>query len=357
MVNRKKEIALKMNTRRMLDTLQTLVNTPSVVGYTEMIHPVLEKLAASAGLEVEYDKRHTAYIKLKGHDSSKTVCLSGHLDTIGMIVKSIDDNGWLSVRNLGGLNFHSLEGENVYVHTRFGKTYTGMVIHQSHSVHVFDDARTAERDENTMKIVLDEDVHTCEEVMALGIDHGDHISVEPRYMEMESGVIKSRHLDDKAACAIMLEAIFCLQENGIKPAYDTWFAFPILEEIGLGGAYIPEIIDEYVAVDIGLIGPGYHGDEKKVSICAADRTTPYDWDLTTKLIRLAKDSGIQSVTDIFYRYGSDASAGVRSGNNIVPALFGTPVLNSHGYERAHVEGIKQTFFLAMAYILDAPYSE
>ena len=51
------------------------------------------------------------------------------------------DNGWIEVKNLGGVNFHNVEGENVYIHTRSGKTYEGMVICKSHSTHVFDDAR------------------------------------------------------------------------------------------------------------------------------------------------------------------------------------------------------------------------
>ena len=46
-----------------------------------------------------------------------------------------------------------------------------------------------------------------------------------------------------------------LHETGLKPACDTLFAFPIYEEIGHGGAYVPEDVSEYVALDITLIGP------------------------------------------------------------------------------------------------------
>ena len=52
------------------------------------------------------------------------------------------------------INYGSLEGETVTVHTRSGKTYTGLFACQSHSVHVFDNARTLERNENTMNLLL-----------------------------------------------------------------------------------------------------------------------------------------------------------------------------------------------------------
>lgn len=112
------------------------------------------------------------------------------------------ENGWIEVKNLGGVNFHNIEGENVYIHTRSGKTYEGMVICKSHSTHVFDDVRSRERDMFNEAILLDEDV-SC----AIGIEHGDLISVEPRFKRTESGFVKSRHIDDKAMVAAVIEVL------------------------------------------------------------------------------------------------------------------------------------------------------
>ncbi len=342
---------IEINDERILATLQALIETPSVVGYYPRIHALLEEFAGGLGLQVEYDKRHTAYIRIPGASHEKTRCLGAHFDTIGMVVRSIEENGWLSVRNLGGLNFHSLEGENVQVHTRFNGDYTGMIICRSHSVHVFDDARELERDFMNMKILLDQDVHSRDEVRALGIRPGDLISVDPKFVLTDTGYIKSRHIDDKASAAVLFECIRLLAENELQPAYDTWFAFPIYEEIGLGGAFVPEEVDEYLALDIGLIGGEQSGDEKKVTISGADRIAPYDWELTSHLIRLAEEKGIDYAADVYYRYGSDATAALNGGNNIVPATIGMGTMNSHGYERTHIDGIKETLKLSMAYIL------
>ena len=61
----------------------------------------------------------------------------------------------------------------------------------------------------------------------------------------------------------MIDVLRQLKEENLTPAYDTLFAFPIYEEIGHGGAYVPSEVSEYVALDIGLIGPDNHGSEKK----------------------------------------------------------------------------------------------
>jgi len=335
-----------------VSTFERIVNTPSTVSYYRDMNPVIVDIAASIGCEVTFDNKSTAYITLEGQDNSKTVLVGAHLDTIGMIVRRIDDNGFIRVRQLGGVNFHSLEGETVHVHTRDGKSYSGLVTVSSHSVHVFDDARSMERSEENMVIILDEDVHSKADVTSLGIRHGDIISTEPRFQMTENGYIKSRFIDDKAAVAICFNAIKCMKENGLKPLYRTIFAFPYAEEIGLGGTYVPEGVSEFVAVDIGLIGPDLDGDERNVSICAKDNSTPYDYDLTTRLIALAEKNGIKHAVDIFYRYGTDANGALKAGNNLRAAAFGMAVYCSHGMERTHIDGLNATLDLLLAYLLE-----
>lgn len=342
---------MEYNRKELLDNLERLIRTPSVTGYYKKIHPVLEEIAAKYGYEVEYDNRHTAYIKVPGKDSSRTVALSAHLDTIGLYVRAILDDGTLMVRNVGGINCHSLEGENMIIHTHDGKDYTGMLICKSHSVHVFDDARELERVPENMRVVIDEEVSSAQDVLDLGILPGDLISSEPRFVITPSGYIKSRHLDDKMHAAVLLEILRILKEKGLQPAYDTWFVFNIYEEIGMGARYVPEEVDEFIAMDIAVCGGVQCGSEMQVTIAAADRISPYDWDVTDKLIRLARENHINACTDVFYRYSSDATAAISAGQNLSPGLFGAGVLCSHGYERTHIKAIEQALKLAVAYIL------
>lgn len=335
-----------------VDCFRDLVNAPSPVGFFEKINPVVERYAEMFGLTVAYDNKHTAYITLEGEDDSKTVMLGAHLDTIGMMVRRIDPDGMIRVRQLGGMNFYSAEGCTVTVHTREGKEYTGLLACQSHSTHVFDDARSLTRDENTMIVSLDQPVSSEEDVRALGIRHGDVISIDPGMQFTKTGFLKSRFIDDKAGVACCFAMIKYLKEHDLKPKYRTILAFPHYEEIGHGGAYVPEGVSEFVAVDIGLIGPDYDGNEFSVSICAKDAATPYDYELVNRLIRQAKEAQCDYATDLFYRYGTDANASLKAGNNLKAGAIGMAVYCSHGMERTHVKGLNNTVNLMLAYVLD-----
>ncbi|BCN31228.1 M42 family metallopeptidase [Anaeromicropila herbilytica] len=333
-----------------LNTMKDFIEVPSPVSYYEEILPLLEKYAINLGYDVTYDRKRTGYITLEGEDNSKTICVGAHLDTLGLIIKTINSDGSISVTQLGGINYSSIEGETVTVHTREGKKYTGLMTCISHSVHVFDDARTLQRDENSMVIMLDKNVTSEDEVIALGIEAGDIVSINPRFEYTEDGYIKSRFIDDKAAVASVFTALKYMKDNGIKPKYRTLLAFPFYEEIGHGGAYIPSEVEEYVAIDIGLIGPELNGSEYQVSICAKDNYSPYDRGLTTKLIQLAKENEVDYVVDVFYRYGTDANAAVRAGNNVYAAAFGMAVHSSHGVERTNIKAIEETIKLLIVYL-------
>ena len=345
---------MKFNTdmQYFLDCFRRIVETPSPVGYYSLLNSVLEKEAEKFGCTVTYDRRGTPYITLEGQDNSKTVMVGAHSDTVGFVIRRIDPNGMIRVRQLGGISFTSCEGETVTVHTREGRQYTGLFSCQSHSVHVFDDAKTLVRDENTCVIILDQPVKSKADVNALGIFNGDFVSVDPRMQVTPNGYLKSRFIDDKAAIASCFTMLKYLKDHGVKPKYRTMLAFPYTEEIGFGGTYVPEEVSEYVAIDIGLIGPDYDGTEYKVSICAKDNSGPYDHDLTTRLVNYARKAACDYAVDVFYRYSTDGNAAVRAGNNLRAAAFGMAVYCSHGMERTHLTGLENTVNLLLAYVLD-----
>ena len=256
------------------------------------------------------------------------------------------------IRRLGGGNLPSMEGETVTVHTRDGREYSGVFMCKYHSVHVWSETHTAERTEDNMIVLLDEPVSTKAEVEALGIQHGDVIALDPRPQITPNGYVKSRYIDDKGAVACCFALLKYLNDNALKPKYNTIFQFPFYEEIGIGGTYIPEGVSEMVSIDIGLIGPDCNGNERSVSICAKDASHVYDYELTGRLIEYAKKADCNYAIDLFLRYGSDAGAARRAGNNIKVGLFGMAVYGSHGMERTHIDGLAATTNLALAYVLD-----
>ena len=101
---------------------------------------------------------------------------------------------------------------------------------------------------------------------------------------------------------------------------------------------------------MGVVGDDLNGSEYTVSICAKDSSGPYDYELTNRLIALAKENEIDYVVDIFPHYGSDVSSALRGGNDIRGGLIGQGVHASHGMERTHRSGLENTLKLIKAYV-------
>lgn len=334
-----------------IKTLENIVNIPSPSGFTKEVMEYVKKEAEGFGLICQYSNRGGLLIEMAGRQNEESLLLSAHVDTLGAMVRSITSDGLLRFSLVGGYTMHSVEGSYCKVHTREGKVYTGTILSKSPSVHSYDDARTLERSERNMEIRIDELVKNKNEVIALGINNGDYISFDPKFEYTESGFIKSRHLDDKASVAVLLGLIKELTEENLTPARKLRLLISNYEEVGFGASWIPQDVTEFIAVDMGALGDDLSGDEYKVSICAKDSSGPYDYELTSKLISLAKEQELDYAVDIFPHYGSDASAAMRGGNNIKAALIGQGIHASHGMERTHKKGLLNTLKLLKSYVI------
>jgi len=87
-----------------------------------------------------------------------------------------------------------------------------------------------------------------------------------------------------------------------------------------------------------------------VSICAKDSGGPYDYNMVSKLIDVAKTNQLNYAIDIYPRYVSDVGAALRGGNNIRGALIGPGVSASHGLERTHYNALENTIKLLCLYL-------
>ena len=341
-----------------LDLLKELAEIPSPSGYTMDIMKTLKNHLEN--WNVAYTETHKGAIiaTIAGTDQKAHRLLTAHVDTLGAMVKEIKPSGRLKLSLVGGFKFNAIEGENCLIHKADGHTVQGTILMHQTSVHVYKDAGTASRDENNMEVRLDEKVFSDEEVKALGIEVGDFVSFHPRYTETGSGFIKSRHLDDKASTALLLQLVKQLSSDEVVLPHTTHFYISNNEEIGYGGnSNIPEETVEYIAVDMGAIGDGQQSDEYTVSICAKDSSGPYHYGLTRHLIALANANEINYKVDIYPYYGSDASAAIRAGYDVKHALFGPGIEASHSYERTHVDSLKAAAALLHAYVLSPLVTE
>lgn len=325
-----------------------VIGIDSPTGYHYNVQKYLVDTIQAMGFEVRTLRKGGVIANLGGEGNP--LMMLAHVDTLGAFVHYIKGNGRLAISN-GTLNPNNIETENVRVITRSGAVYEGTIQLENASVHVNPDFN-AERKFANLEVVLDEDVTSKEDVEKLGICAGDFLAVEPRFQVTEKGYIKSRFLDDKASSGVLLGIAKYVSEHPGCLKRNVQLFFTTFEEIGHGAsAGIPEEIEDLLAVDMGCVGDHLACTEKQVSICAKDSSGAYHFEMTNELIEVAKEHGIDYAVDIYPSYGSDAGAALRSGKDVRYALIGQGVYASHGYERTHKDGMKQTFELALNYVL------
>lgn len=329
-----------------LKQLSALTSIPSPSGYTQKITDYVLGQLCNMGYQPEQSNKGNVQVSLGG--SGNPLVLSAHLDTLGAMVRKIKDNGHLRPTTIGGHQWDTCDGENCTIHTRGGQIYTGVVLNTEPSEHVAD--KKKEKTEPHMEILLDENVHSKEDVKKLGIQNGDFIAMDPRTVITKSGYIKSRFLDDKLSAAILLGLAKAVKEEDITLSRKVTLLFTVYEEVGHGASFLPSDTAEIVSVDMGCVGDGLDCDEHMVSICSKDSSGPYDYNTTTRLIELAKELKLNYAVDIYPHYSSDADASLRSGYDIRHGLIGPGVYASHNYERSHTDGMMNTYKLLKAYV-------
>lgn len=340
-----------MDKKYFLNFLSELLNIDSPSGYTFNAIKFLKLKAEELGYNMDITNNGNGIITVKGSNED-VLGLCAHVDTLGLVVSNIKNNGRISFMKIGGPSLPSLDSENCKIYTRDGKCYIGTIQCTSPSVHVYDDAQTKERNLENLELVLDEIVKNKEDVKFLGIQNGDVICIDPKIVITDNGFIKSRFLDDKLSVAIIFALLKYIKDNNITPEKTLRIFFTTFEEVGHGMSNISSDVHELIAVDMGCVGKDLESDEYKVCICAKDASGPYDYNIVSKMINLSKKYHLDYAVDVFNHYSSDLSACIRGGNDVKGTVIGAGVFASHGYERAHYNGAENTFKLLLKYITE-----
>lgn len=334
-----------------VEAFRRLLAADSTTGQYEECQALLIDMLGELGYEASVTRKGGVIVDLGGE--GEPLVVTAHLDDIGLMVRHINKDGTLNVCAVGGLYPFYCMMENVRVHTRDGNVFTGSVCRTPNSIHVTEEElRAALPDFRTnVCVVLDEDVKTAEETRALGVETGDMIALEPRFAEA-NGYLKSHFIDDKACAAVLLAAMKTIKEQRIELPRKVYAYFAFYEEIGHGTVTLPEDTCDILAIDIAPTGPDQNSDEHKVSIFAKDSRFPYHWGMTNELRQAAISAGVDYVMDIFTpHYGTDCDPAIAAGYDLRHAAIGPGTANSHGYERTHIDGLKATYELLMAYLM------
>lgn len=321
---------------------------PSPAGMTRGAADRVAEILGDCGFTSERSAKGSVLCRVS--DGGDPLVLAAHVDTLGAVVRSVKPNGRLRFSKIGGYPDIYLATETCRIHARSGGTFTGTFQPLDASVHVNAKLKESRIEEDGLEILLDEDAPNRDAVLALGIAPGDIVSIDARPVLTESGFLKSRHLDDKAGCAVLLTLARMISEGEVRPSRRLYLLFTAYEEVGHGGAVIPGDCVEAISVDMGAVGDDLGCTERMVSICAKDSGGPYDWDVTNALTSAARKAGCPFAVDVYPHYGSDVEVSLAAGYDIRHGLVGPGVYASHGYERTHVDALRNTLMLLAEYL-------
>lgn len=325
------------------------IDSPS--GFTAKAAQWVRQQFESMGFAAHITTKGGVLVDLGGREEKDALLLEAHTDTLGAMVSAIKGNGRLKLTAIGGMEANNAETELVRVYTRDGKVYEGTCQLCNASCHVNKAYGETRRSWDTVEIVLDEDVSSAEDTKKLGIQVGDMVCFDPCTRRTASGYLKSRFLDDKLSVGVLMGFAKYLADNKIVPGRRVYAHVTVYEEVGHGGsASVPAGVTEAISVDMGCVGDGLNCTERQVSICVKDSGGPYSYGVVGKLIDAAKKTGADYALDVYPYYGSDVEATLRAGFDMRHGLIGPGVYASHGYERSHMDGIRNTLKVLCGYL-------
>ena len=328
-----------------------LLAIDSPTGFTKVAADWVKTEFEALGFSARITNKGGVLVDLGGADAENALLLEAHTDTLGGMVAEVKGTGRLRLTNLGGMRAENSETENVRVYTRAGRVIEGTLQLCNASVHVNGAFADTKRSFDTTEVLLDEDVKSADDARALGIEVGDIVCFDPRTRVTPSGYIKSRFLDDKLSVGILLGFAKYLADRHVTPSRRVFAHITVYEEVGHGGAAsVPAGVTEAISVDMGCVGDGLTCTERQVSICAKDSGGPYSYEVVGKLIDAAKAMGADYAVDVYPHYGSDVEATLGGGADVRHGLIGAGVYASHGYERSHRDGVKNTLLILRGYL-------
>lgn len=260
--------------------------------------------------QYEIDSLGSVIAFKKGNKTpDKKVMLCAHIDEVGFVITDIDDNGFLSFSPVGGIDARVVADRTVEINGIKG--VVGLA-----PVHLLSDEekKTAPTFKNLRIDIGAESKEEAEKYVSLG----DCAYFSSDYYEFGDGFIKSKALDDRIGCMLLIELIKTDLE------YDTYFCFNVQEEVGLRGSActsyqvqsdVSVILEATTAADLcGVTG----GDRVCVLgngpvISFMDGRTVYDSELYKLARKTADKNGIKSQTKTAIAGGNDAGAVQTSG--------------------------------------------
>ena len=313
---------------QLVKTIRTLCTLPGPSGFEDPVRDYLLAQARPYADELRIDRNGNLLVFKKGRKTlDQTLLFAAHMDEVGLLVKSVTDDGYVRFRFVGGVDRRVVLGKQVFLGEKSVPGVIGLK-----AVHL---TTEAERKSVPKLDQLYIDIGAENKAQALELVRpGDYGVFAAGVTDLAGGCLKAKALDDRVGCGVLLEL---LKQD--LPA-DAWFAFTVGEESGCRGAFgaafsikpdIAVIVEGTTAAD----APARDG---ALRVCAPgkgpvlpfmDGGSIYDHELFCRLRDLAEENRIPWQTKTYLSGGTDAKAIQRSGSGAKVAAVSAAVRYIH----------------------------
>ncbi|MFW6111173.1 MAG: M42 family metallopeptidase [Thermoproteota archaeon] len=312
------------------DKIEKLSNVFGIAGREDEVRDLMKKYLEPYVDEVRVDNLGNVIGIKRGEKQFPKVMLAAHMDEVGLLIKSISKEGFLRFAKIGGIDDRILLAHKVIVYTKKG-AIQGIIGSKPPHLQKKEERKKAISHE---KLFIDVGAENKREAEEMGVRIGDPVGFDIKFAKTRKDTLIGKAFDDRAGCAVMLEAVKRLKDNNCTVcAVGT-----VQEEVGVRGATTaafgirPEV---GIAIDTTVAGgvPGVKEVETPIemrkgpSITVADRGLITHPKVLRLLIDVAEDNKIPHQMETGLLGSTDASRisisreGVPSGVISIPTRY------------------------------------
>lgn len=311
----------KQNSKNNMDKIRhqflvKLINEPGPSGFEDNVQNIYRNEVKPYCDEITTDSNGNVVATLNpGKDFS--IMISGHADEIGLIVNYIDENGFIYVKSIGGIDPSILGSKRARI-----LTGSGIIegIFGQKSLHLEEGYKR--KIPKMSEVYIDVGAKNKKDIEKL-ISVGDPIIFGENYRDLMNGYASARCFDNRIGVFIITEVLKTLKNRKLNITVHA--VSTVQEETGIFGAGIiayrlkPTMgiaIDAMPATDSPGISKTEFGDIKLNNGPVIRRGVKTSNRIAEKLIEVAKSKKIKYQIDIDtgnFGTDSDAISKVRSG--------------------------------------------
>lgn len=230
-----------------MNIINDIINLSSLTGVSGFEHNVSDFIANKFSKlcdEVYVDSLGNVVARKKSHGAKGKVLIEAHIDEIGLIVKSVDENGFLLLSPIGGIDPRILYGNTVVVHgTEICKGVIGAKPPHVMTQDEYSDVVDFD------KLYIDVGMNADEAKQKTPV--GSVVTFEHLGTKLMNGFVSSKSFDDRASVAILFDVLENLKDSKLN--YDLYFCACVQEEVGLRGSLVAanEVNPDFaIAIDV-----------------------------------------------------------------------------------------------------------